>query len=101
LDWGNDHVERVEEILQLFQENLNQILPFGEPYITKTCILTNYHYTQTAALWPEDSERRLNFCMWLLEMDAQNPTFIPDLNALDFYFWVFLLNVKSIHVGFS
>jgi hypothetical protein len=37
-----------------------------------------YHYTQTPALLPEDSERRLNFCTWLLEMDTQNPTFIPD-----------------------
>jgi hypothetical protein len=30
-----------------------------------------YHYTL-----PGDYERRLNFCTWLLEIDAQNSTFI-------------------------
>jgi hypothetical protein len=43
-----------------------------------------YHYTQTPALLPEDYERRLNFCTWLLEMDAENPKVLSvDIKSWD------------------
>jgi hypothetical protein len=42
-------------------------------------------------------ERRLNFCMWLIEMDAQNPTFIERILLLRKL--IFLVLWRTINLG--
>jgi hypothetical protein len=45
-------------------------------------------------------ERRLNFCTWLIEMDAQNPTFIERillLRKLIFLVPNGVVNLRNMH----
>ena len=86
-------VDRDELILELVDGNPNlSIRQISDMVRTSTFTvwqvlqreaLHPYHYTRVQALQPQDYERRVNFCRWMLETIAENPRILDRLLFTD------------------
>lgn len=96
-DGGPDRLQRIlnaeEQVLQLVAEDpsrstrsIGRQLRVSNRVVWRTLnedLQHPYHFQRVQALNPDDPERRIEFCQWILQQNEANPNFVDEILFTD------------------